>query len=160
MWGLNRYVLVSLPLKGKLTLLSRFRRPAWSTGTLIPASFLCGIASAIFIARGSAKTKRTQVVKDKLRAALELEYPAFEKDQQVQIPAPMAAMSTIVESPTVYTPISRHLVPSIGSRSDAKEGDRLSHAEDTSFKASDSVREEHESLVDEKMTIPAITVTT
>jgi len=57
MWGLNR-----------------FERPAWSTGILIPAGFICGISSAILIARGGAKTKRTAVVKEKLQAALEAEY--------------------------------------------------------------------------------------
>ncbi|KAK0468224.1 uncharacterized protein EV420DRAFT_1503422 [Desarmillaria tabescens] len=57
MWGLNR-----------------FDRPAWTTGSLIPASFLCGIFSAVFIARGSAKTKRKSVVEDRLRAALAMQY--------------------------------------------------------------------------------------
>ncbi|KAG7449097.1 uncharacterized protein BT62DRAFT_963967 [Guyanagaster necrorhizus] len=56
MWGLNR-----------------FQRPAWTTGSLIPASFLCGIFSAVFIARGSAKTKRKREVEDRLRAALAMQ---------------------------------------------------------------------------------------
>ncbi|KAG8943407.1 hypothetical protein FRC00_011171 [Tulasnella sp. 408] len=56
MWGLNR-----------------FTRPAWTTGTLIPASFLCGIAASIFIWRGGAKTKKTEQVESKLREALQLE---------------------------------------------------------------------------------------
>ncbi|KAK0206418.1 hypothetical protein DFS33DRAFT_1381524 [Desarmillaria ectypa] len=38
------------------------------------ASFLCGIMSAVFIARGSAKTKRKSVVEDRLRAALAMQY--------------------------------------------------------------------------------------
>jgi len=50
--------------------LNRFQRPAWSTGILIPASFLCGIFSAVFIARGGKKTKRTQKVEERLRAVL------------------------------------------------------------------------------------------
>ncbi|SJL01855.1 uncharacterized protein ARMOST_05179 [Armillaria ostoyae] len=49
-------------------------RPAWTTGSLIPASFLCGIMSAVFIARGSAKTKRKSVVEERLRAALAMQY--------------------------------------------------------------------------------------
>lgn len=57
--------------------LNRFQRPAWSTGTLIPASFLCGIISAIFIAYGGKVTKRTEKVEEKLRAVL-----ATEKSQQ------------------------------------------------------------------------------
>jgi len=53
MWGLNR-----------------FQRPAWSTGTLIPISFLCQILSGVFIWRGGQKTKRTAVVEERLRTAL------------------------------------------------------------------------------------------
>jgi len=53
MWGLNR-----------------FQRPAWSTGILIPASFLCGIVAAVFIWRGGQKTKRTKQVAERLRLAL------------------------------------------------------------------------------------------
>lgn len=53
MWGLNR-----------------FQRPAWSTGCLIPAAFLCGILSAVFIWKGGQKTKRSAEVAEKLRAAL------------------------------------------------------------------------------------------
>lgn len=56
MWGLNR-----------------FTRPAWTTGSLIPASFLCGIGAAIFIWRGGAKTKKTEQVEGRLREALQLE---------------------------------------------------------------------------------------
>ncbi|KAG8925645.1 hypothetical protein FRC01_009883 [Tulasnella sp. 417] len=55
MWGLNR-----------------FTRPAWTTGTLIPASFLCGIGASIFIWRGGAKTKKTEQVESKLREALQV----------------------------------------------------------------------------------------
>ncbi|KAK7470537.1 hypothetical protein VKT23_001962 [Stygiomarasmius scandens] len=61
-------------LCGTMWGLNRFERPAWSTGILIPAGFICGISSAILIARGGAKTKRTVVVKEKLQAALEAEY--------------------------------------------------------------------------------------
>ncbi|KZO94873.1 hypothetical protein CALVIDRAFT_538651 [Calocera viscosa TUFC12733] len=53
MWGLNMW-----------------DRPAWSTGTLVPASFLCGIAAAILIWRGGQNTKKIQEVEDKFRDAL------------------------------------------------------------------------------------------
>ncbi|KAJ7507925.1 hypothetical protein B0H11DRAFT_151014 [Mycena galericulata] len=56
--------------------LDRFQRPAWSTGILIPASFLCGIGAAVFIAVGGNHTKRIEKVKDRLRAALAMEHPA------------------------------------------------------------------------------------
>ncbi|KAJ7781130.1 hypothetical protein B0H16DRAFT_1497172 [Mycena metata] len=55
--------------------LDRFQRPAWSTGILIPASFLCGISAAIFIAIGGNHTKRVEKVKERLRAALAMEHP-------------------------------------------------------------------------------------
>ncbi|KAI5124945.1 hypothetical protein M0805_007372 [Coniferiporia weirii] len=60
-------------LCGTMWGLNRFQRPAWSTGTLIPVSFLCGIMSAVFIWRGGQKTKRTKEVRERLRLALTLE---------------------------------------------------------------------------------------
>ncbi|KAF8592432.1 hypothetical protein K439DRAFT_1378530 [Ramaria rubella] len=53
--------------------LDRFQRPAWTTGTLIPFSFLCGITASVLIWRGGQKTKRTKAVEERLRAALEAE---------------------------------------------------------------------------------------
>ncbi|WVO13647.1 hypothetical protein L204_101268 [Cryptococcus depauperatus] len=53
MWGMNWHV-----------------RPAWTTGSLIPLSFLCGIGAAVLIYFGSVKTKKQQAVSDKLRYAL------------------------------------------------------------------------------------------
>ncbi|KAJ6628727.1 hypothetical protein B0H10DRAFT_1989020 [Mycena sp. CBHHK59/15] len=55
--------------------LDRFQRPPWSTGILIPASFLCGIGSAVFIVIGGNHTKRIEKVKERLRAALAMEHP-------------------------------------------------------------------------------------
>ncbi|KAJ7180203.1 hypothetical protein C8R43DRAFT_392654 [Mycena crocata] len=55
--------------------LDRFQRPAWSTGILIPASFLCGILSAVFIAIGGNHTKRIEKVEERLRAALAMQHP-------------------------------------------------------------------------------------
>ncbi|KIR34432.1 hypothetical protein I310_02645 [Cryptococcus deuterogattii CA1014] len=45
-------------------------RPAWTTGCLIPLSFLCGIGAAVLIYCGSAKTKKHQAVSEKLRQAM------------------------------------------------------------------------------------------
>ncbi|WVF68829.1 hypothetical protein IAT40_003602 [Kwoniella sp. CBS 6097] len=45
-------------------------RPAWTTGCLIPLSFLCGIGAALLIWQGSARTKKTPAVSQKLREAL------------------------------------------------------------------------------------------
>ncbi|KAJ7498809.1 hypothetical protein FB451DRAFT_11090 [Mycena latifolia] len=63
-------------LCGTMWGLDRFQRPAWSTGCLIPLSFLCGILSAVFIAVGGNHTKRIEKVKERLRAALAMEHPA------------------------------------------------------------------------------------
>ncbi|KAF9476510.1 hypothetical protein BDN70DRAFT_812160 [Pholiota conissans] len=57
-------------LCGTMWGLNRFERPAWTTGLLIPASFLCGIAAAIIIWKGGERTKRVEEVKERLRAAL------------------------------------------------------------------------------------------
>ncbi|KAF7301767.1 hypothetical protein MIND_00742300 [Mycena indigotica] len=65
-------------LCGTMWGLNRFQRPAWSTGILIPASFLCGIFAAVFIAIGGAHTKRVEKVKERLRAALAMEHPAID----------------------------------------------------------------------------------
>ncbi|WVQ96361.1 hypothetical protein IAU59_003466 [Kwoniella sp. CBS 9459] len=45
-------------------------RPAWTTGCLIPLSFLCGIGAALLTWQGSARTKKTPAVSQKLREAL------------------------------------------------------------------------------------------
>lgn len=58
-----------------LNLYTRFRRPAWSTGILIPAGFLCGIGAAVLIWRGGERTKRVEEVRERLRAALAAEAP-------------------------------------------------------------------------------------
>ncbi|TFK55975.1 hypothetical protein OE88DRAFT_1804760 [Heliocybe sulcata] len=60
-------------LCGTMWGLNRFQRPAWSTGILIPASFLCGIFSGVFIWHGGQKTRRTEQVQERLRAALAAE---------------------------------------------------------------------------------------
>ncbi|KIM20418.1 hypothetical protein M408DRAFT_82027 [Serendipita vermifera MAFF 305830] len=56
MWGLNR-----------------FQRPPWTTGSLIPLSFLCGIAAGILIWKGGERSKKTEEVEQRLREALEAE---------------------------------------------------------------------------------------
>lgn len=53
--------------------MNRFERPAWTTGTLIPASFLCGIISAILIWRGGQLTRRTEKIENTLRTALAMD---------------------------------------------------------------------------------------
>ncbi|EPQ59465.1 hypothetical protein GLOTRDRAFT_70926 [Gloeophyllum trabeum ATCC 11539] len=62
--------LFQIILCGTMWGLNRFERPAWSTGILIPASFLCGIFSGVFIWRGGQKTRRTEEVQERLRVAL------------------------------------------------------------------------------------------
>ncbi|KAG1752692.1 uncharacterized protein EDB91DRAFT_1195701 [Suillus paluster] len=57
--------------------MNRFERPAWTTGTLVPASFLCGIIAAVLIWRGGQLTRRTEKIERTLRTAL-----AIEKNQK------------------------------------------------------------------------------
>jgi len=62
--------LFQIALCGVLWGLHRLERPAWPTGVLIPATFLCGIAAGVLIWRGSEKTKRVEEVRQKLLAVL------------------------------------------------------------------------------------------
>jgi len=62
-------------LCGTMWGLNRFQRPAWSTGTLIPASFLCGITAGVLIWRGGENSKRVEKVRSRLRAALAEKHP-------------------------------------------------------------------------------------
>ncbi|CUA70390.1 hypothetical protein RSOLAG22IIIB_00750 [Rhizoctonia solani] len=60
-------------LCGCMWSMNRFERPAWTTGTLIPASFLCGIAAGVLIWRGGNQTKKVKEVEERLREALDIE---------------------------------------------------------------------------------------
>ncbi|KAF8913998.1 hypothetical protein CPB84DRAFT_1840763 [Gymnopilus junonius] len=57
-------------LCGTMWGLNRFDRPPWTTGVLIPGSFLCGIGAAVVIWRGGERTKRVEEVRERLRVAL------------------------------------------------------------------------------------------
>ncbi|PVF96446.1 hypothetical protein CPB86DRAFT_709048 [Serendipita vermifera] len=74
MWGLNR-----------------FQRPAWTVATLIPLSFLCGIASGILIWKGGERSKKTAEVRERLQQALEQEKKVLRERYG----------STIAEEPTL-----------------------------------------------------------
>ncbi|CAA7259857.1 unnamed protein product [Cyclocybe aegerita] len=84
-------------LCGTMWGMNRFQRPAWTTGLLIPASFLCGIGAAVVIWRGGERTKRVEEVKERLRAALAERRPT--KDGQLpqsfsRNPKPTSASQT------------------------------------------------------------------
>ncbi|KAE9397111.1 hypothetical protein BT96DRAFT_996076 [Gymnopus androsaceus JB14] len=68
-------------LCGTMWGLNRFQRPAWSTGILIPLGFLSGIGAAVFIFLGSKKTKRTEEVEKRLKAALNSDYDGSEEHE-------------------------------------------------------------------------------
>lgn len=71
MWGLNRCLFSRVKDIYNINHSPHsFQRPAWSTGILIPASFLCGIGAAVLIWRGGEKTKRVEEVRQRLRSAL------------------------------------------------------------------------------------------
>lgn len=67
MWGMNRHT-----------------RPPWTTGSLIPLSFLCGIGAAVLIWQGGKRTKKTAVVEDKLRKALAVDEPVPERVKKLR----------------------------------------------------------------------------
>ena len=90
MWGLDRYC--SSAAAGPCWCLRlcafRFDRPPWSTGILIPASFLCGIVAAIFIWRGGKKTRRVEKVEQFLKNALAMEEKQQAPNQGSLLPTP------------------------------------------------------------------------
>ncbi|KAG8816584.1 hypothetical protein FRC17_000267 [Serendipita sp. 399] len=53
--------------------LDRFNRPPWTTGSLIPLSFICGIVAAILIWKGGEQSKKSTEVEARLREALDKE---------------------------------------------------------------------------------------
>ncbi|KAG9073897.1 hypothetical protein FRC06_011084 [Ceratobasidium sp. 370] len=93
------------------------QRPAWTTGTLIPASFLCGIAAGVLIWRGGNQTKKVKEVEQRLREALDMEsrgigiggytdtqptgeeFAVITKPSGDQIPSPMSPLSPGAMSP-------------------------------------------------------------
>ncbi|KAJ3789499.1 hypothetical protein GGU10DRAFT_260500 [Lentinula aff. detonsa] len=94
-------------LCGTMWGLNRFERPAWSTGILIPLGFICGIGSAVVIALGSAKTKRTAEVEQRLKDALAMyqyseEYDGSNTDIADNVPSPSDAtrLKNIPEGPS------------------------------------------------------------
>ena len=96
MWGYNRSIRAGHCNCFFLTkLIFRFQRPPWTTGSLIPLSFLCGIASAILIWRGGQKTKRTKEIREKLRRVLMMKHPHFGQD----LPIDIAYVPTNVQDP-------------------------------------------------------------
>jgi hypothetical protein len=57
-----------------------FNRPAATTATLLPAAFLCGIFSAVYIWIGSKRTRRIEKVEERLRIALDMERRSSETE--------------------------------------------------------------------------------
>jgi len=92
-------------LCGTMWGLNRFQRPPWSTGILIPTSFLCGIASAVLIWRGGKKTKRVDKVEQFLKNALAMEDKPQASNQGSPLLSPPPA-SRLPASPLVNSPIT------------------------------------------------------
>ncbi|KAH9899930.1 hypothetical protein C8Q73DRAFT_339831 [Cubamyces lactineus] len=61
-------------LSGTMWGLDRFQRPAWTTGTTLPAAFVAGIVAGVLIYWGGRKTRRTKEVEERLRMALQMEH--------------------------------------------------------------------------------------
>ncbi|KAG9039627.1 hypothetical protein FRB95_009208 [Tulasnella sp. JGI-2019a] len=106
MWGMNR-----------------FQRPAWTTGCLIPASFMCALVAAYFIFRGNNKTKKTNEVEGKLREALEMENVGLMNSHLVERDG-----FTVVERNETPPIDAEHMVipesrAQVAATSDAPDGD-------------------------------------
>ncbi|KAH8925551.1 hypothetical protein BT69DRAFT_1116974 [Atractiella rhizophila] len=71
MWGWNRYT-----------------RPPWTTGCLIPLSFLCGIIAGVLIWKGGERTKKTKEVKAAVTEILEKDRAERKKRLGFKIPKP------------------------------------------------------------------------
>ena len=96
MWGLNRCLFSRVKDIYNINHSSySFQRPAWSTGTLIPASFLCGIGAAVLIWRGGEKTKRVEEVRQRLRSAL--------ASENIQADDPISELGAMIDRS-----VSRH----------------------------------------------------
>ncbi|CAK9781702.1 hypothetical protein CC85DRAFT_324772 [Cutaneotrichosporon oleaginosum] len=80
MWGMNRHT-----------------RPPWTTGSLIPLSFLCGIGAGVLIWQGGKRTKKTAAVEDKLRKALAVHEPVPERVKKPRRSTVTGTLSTGVD---------------------------------------------------------------
>jgi hypothetical protein len=69
MWGMSAYSDGRILLRmGSLK-----QRPPWTTGCLIPLSFLCGIFAGVIVWKGGQRTKKVAEVEEKLKDALGIE---------------------------------------------------------------------------------------
>lgn len=86
--------------------LDRHTRPPWTTGSLIPLSFLCGIGAGVLIWQGGKRTKKTTAVQKKLRKALGVDEPvsaAVKKPRRATVsgePPQVVSVSAGVGAPT------------------------------------------------------------
>ncbi|WWD20032.1 hypothetical protein CI109_104505 [Kwoniella shandongensis] len=95
-------------------------RPAWTTGCLIPLSFLCGIGAAVLIWQGSVRTKKNVEVSKKLREALSV---------PLAIGVPRTQDNTVLLSnnnsaPATDIPLHKTESPKKGAKYTAGEGRR------------------------------------
>lgn len=79
-------------------------RPPWTTGTLIPLSFLCGIGAAVLIWQGGVRTKKTAEVQGKLSAALGVDIDVGDGDgtQATQARGRRRAATVGTERPSLH----------------------------------------------------------
>ncbi|KAH9853535.1 hypothetical protein C2E23DRAFT_821747 [Lenzites betulinus] len=98
-------------LSGTMWGLDRFQRPAWTTGTTLPAAFVAGIIAGVLIYWGGRQTRRTEEVRDRLRMALKMERdpqrrslptqratPTINVEEASESSEPVAALAATAES--------------------------------------------------------------
>lgn len=125
----------------------RFERPAWTTGILIPASFLCGIGAAIVIWRGTERAKRVEAVTEKLRAALAGSANKDDnKDDQLPHSLSRASKANLQASQNLQT------VPEDSAMTTDAHENGMTEKHTTTQHDHDNLRD---SIVDEYMTVPS-----
>ena len=85
-------------------------RPPWTTGSLIPLSFGCGITAGVLIWKGGERSKKTQEVEERLREALDAEKGVLKE----RYGTPVAEDPELLErppSPREGTPYEEKLPP-------------------------------------------------
>ncbi|CAG7848713.1 SubName: Full=Related to ahmp1 protein {ECO:0000313/EMBL:CCA69063.1} [Serendipita indica DSM 11827] len=84
--------------------LDRFQRPPWTTGSLIPLSFLCGIAAAVLIWKGGERSKKTEEVEARLRAALDEEKRVLKDRYGPEVAEEPTLLNSPPEDPEIEKP--------------------------------------------------------
>ncbi|KZT12507.1 uncharacterized protein LAESUDRAFT_638973 [Laetiporus sulphureus 93-53] len=88
-------------LSGCMWSMDRFIRPAWTTATTLPLSFLAGIVAGFLIYWGGRKTKRVKEVTERLRMALAMEDSPSDADPECPTIATAGEGASMPDAPLI-----------------------------------------------------------